>query len=217
MLSYPLCDPVCKAEHYMTEFDSGYTARFYDVYSDLEWERLEATPYGRLQATIHADFIERFVRLGDRVLDAGCGPGRFTAVTARLGATVTALDVSERQLDLAKGKVGEAKMLNRVDGFIRADIADLSMFSDDYFDLVICYGGALSYMCDQHHKAASELVRVVRPGGVLLVSVMSRLGTICNLVRRATLTVLRDPEEWHVFQVAETGDNPGFPSAAVNM
>ena len=72
-------------------------------------------------------------------------------------------------------------------------------------------------MCEQRHKAASELVRVVRPGGVLLISVMSRLGTICNLVRRATMTVLRDPEEWHVSQVAETGDYPGFPSAAVNM
>ncbi|MYC07720.1 MAG: hypothetical protein F4X57_11225 [Chloroflexi bacterium] len=41
----------------MAEFDLNYTARFYNAYGDLEWERLEATPYGRLQATIHADFI----------------------------------------------------------------------------------------------------------------------------------------------------------------
>ena len=201
----------------MAEFDSDYTARFYDVYGDLEWERLEVTPYGRLQATIHTDFIERYVRPEDRVLDAGCGPGRFTTVAARLGATVTALDISERQLELAKERVGKAKMLNRVDAFVRADISDLSMFSDDRFDVVVCYGGALSYVCDHRHKAASELVRVVRPGGVLLISVMSRLGTICNLVRRATLAVLRDPEEWHVSQVAETGDNPGFPSPRVNL
>ena len=201
----------------MVEFDSDYTARFYDVYGGLEWGRLEATPYGRLQATIHADFIERYVQPGDRVLDAGCGPGRFTTVAARLGATVTALDVSERQLQLAEEKVGEAEILNRVDAFVHADICDLSMFPADRFDVVICYGGALSYVCEQRHKAASELVRVVRPGGVLLISVMSRFGTICNLVRRATLTALRDPEEWHVSHVAETGDNPGFPSAAVNM
>ena len=201
----------------MAKFDSDYTARFYDVYGDIEWERLEATPYGRLQATIHADFIKRFVRPEDRVLDAGCGPGRFTAVAAQLGATVTALDISERQLELAKQRVGEAKMLERVDAFVRADISDLSMFPDDHFDVVVCYGGALSYVCDHRYKAASELVRVVRPGGMLLISVMSRLGTICNLVRRATMTVLRDPEAWHVSQVAETGDNPGFPSPRVNM
>ena len=201
----------------MAEFDSGYTARFYDTYGDLEWERLEATPYGRLQATIHADFIQRYVHPGDSVLDAGCGPGRFTTVATQLGATVTALDISECQLELAKQRVGEAKMLDRVDAFVRADISDLSMFPDDHFDGVVCNGGALSYVCDQRYKTALELVRVARPGGVLLISVMSRLGTICNLVRRGTMTVLRDPEAWHVSQVAETGDSPGFPSAAVNM
>ena len=37
MLSYPLYDLFCKAELNMAEFDSGYTARFYDVYGDLEW------------------------------------------------------------------------------------------------------------------------------------------------------------------------------------
>lgn len=206
-----------KREKYMAAFDSDYTAKFYDAYGDLEWDRLEVTPYGRLQATMHADFIERYVRSGDRVLDAGCGPGRFTAIVAQLGATVTALDVSERQLELAKEKVGEANMPDRVDAFLCADISNLSMFADEYFNAVICYGGALSYVCDQRYRAASELVRVVRPGGVLLISVMSRFGTICNLVRRATLTVLRDPEEWHVRQVAETGNNPGFPSPRVNM
>ena len=81
----------------------------------MEWDRHEVTPYGRLQATIHAEFIERYVRSGDRVLDAGCGPGRFTTIAAQLGATVTALDASERQLELAKEKIGETKMPDGVD------------------------------------------------------------------------------------------------------
>ena len=54
----------------MAEYDSDYSAGFHDVCGDIEWERLEATPYGRLQATLRVDFIERYVRLGDRVLDA---------------------------------------------------------------------------------------------------------------------------------------------------
>ena len=87
MLSSPLSDLVCNSEMHMAEHDSNYTAKFYDVYGDIEQERLEATPYGRLQATIHVDFIKEYVRLGDRVLDAGCGPGRFTAAAVRRGAT----------------------------------------------------------------------------------------------------------------------------------
>lgn len=115
LISQVMRDLSSIAHKYMVAFDSDYTAKFYYAYGDMEWDRLEVTPYGRLQATIHAEFIERYVRSGDRVLDAGCGPGRFTTIAAQLGATVTALDASERQLELAKEKIGETKMPDGVD------------------------------------------------------------------------------------------------------
>ncbi len=94
-----------------------------------------------MQAVIHTDFIRRYVGPGD----AGCGPGRFSIVVAELGATVTALDLSNVQLQLAKERLGKAGVLESVGGFVSGDIADLSMFQDGHFDVVICYGGALSY------------------------------------------------------------------------
>ena len=98
-----------------------------------------------------------------------------------------------------------------------ADITDLSLFPDGQFDAVICYGGALSYVSERRHRAASELVRVVRPGGILLISVMSRYGAIVDLVRRPAMYALRDPEGVHVWRVAEDGDLPGFASTRVDM
>ena len=80
------------------------------------------------------------------------------------------------------------------------------------FDVVVCFGGPLSYVCDKRHQAAAELVRVTRPGGVLLVSVMSRFGATCNVVRRATLEVLRDPVAGKVWSVLDRGELSGFPS-----
>ena len=198
-------------------YDPDYTRKFYDAYGSFEWDRLDVTAYGSLQAIIHADFIGRYIRQGDRVLDAGCGPGRFTTTVAKLGAAVTALDLSERQLELAEEKISEAGLLEVVDAFVPADITDLSLFPDGQFDAVICYGGALSYVCERRHRAASELVRVVRPGGILLISVMSRYGAMANLVRHPTMTVLKDPEGWHVWRVAEDGDLPGFASTHVDM
>ena len=59
----------------MPLYDADNTRTFYDAYGDIEWERLEATPHGRLKAIIHTDYLERYVTQGDRVLDAGCGPG----------------------------------------------------------------------------------------------------------------------------------------------
>ena len=131
----------------MGMYNPDYTRSFYDAYGASEWSRLGDDAYGRLQAIIHTDFINRLIHAGDRVLDAGCGPGRFVIAAAALGATVTALDLSDRQLQLPKEKIGEAGLLKRVDEFVRADITDLSMFSDESFDVVVCYGGALSYTC----------------------------------------------------------------------
>ena len=201
----------------MGMYDADYTRAFYDAYGDIEWSRLEATAYGRLQGIIHTDFIRRYVRPGARVLDAGCGPGRFSIAIAELGATVTALDLSEHQLQLAKERLGEAGVLERVDGFVSADIADLSMFADGRFDVVVCYGGALSYVCDQRHGAASELVRVVRREGVILTSVMSLNGAAVDLVRRPNMPVLKNPEGEQVWRVLEDGDLAGFPSPRVSM
>ena len=195
-------------------YDAHYAATFYDVYGTFEWDRLEATAYGRLQAIIHTDFIQRHIHRGDQVLDAGCGPGRFTAVMAKLGAAVTALDLSARQLELAQESIRASELMHVVTGFVQGDITDLSMFPDGHFDAVVCYGGALSYVCELRDKAAAELVRVVRPGGMLLVSVMSRHGMMANMVRSPMMSMLRDPEGWRVWRISEDGDLSGIPSRA---
>lgn len=46
------------------------------------------------------------------------------------------------------------------------------------FDFVVAYGGPLSYVIDQRDLALSECWRVLKPGGLLLFSVMSMWGSI---------------------------------------
>ena len=196
----------------MSGYELGATAEFYDAYGEREWLRLDARPYGRLQAILHTDFLREHVRPGQRVLDAGCGPGRFTIELAQIGARPVALDTSAVQLEMAHERCREAGVEDAVEAFVEGDILDLSAFDDASFDAVVCFGGPLSYVLDQRHLAAAELVRVTRPGGVLLVSAMSRFGAACNLVRRATLEILRDPEGGQVASVLDTGDLSGFPS-----
>ena len=198
-------------------YNPEHTRTFYDTYGTLEWDRLETTGYGRLQAIIHTDFIQRYVKPGDRVLDAGSGPGRFSIVAAELGATVTVLDLSGRQLQIARERIAEAGLGGQIEEFVQQDISDLSKFPEGTFDVVVCYGGALSYVCERRVETAQGLVRLLRPGGTVLVSVMSRFGRIANLVSRADLPVLKDPEGWHVWRVVEEGELPGFRSTSVNM
>src|SRR2546421_6653053 len=102
--------------------------------------------------------LEGYVRPGDRVLDAGCGPGRFTLELLRLGAQVTALDISPGQLELLRARVPD------VDAVV-GDVTDLSRFEDDSFDVAVCFGGPLSYVVDAAGLAVAELARVTKPGG----------------------------------------------------
>lgn len=202
-------------------YDPGYTRNFYNKYGLNEWQRLERSPYGRLQAIIHNDFIKRYVKSNDRVLDVGCGPGHFTISLARLGAKKTALDLAEGQLELAKQKSTEAGVIDRVEDFVQADITYLSMYQDQSFDVVVCYGGALSYVCEKRQEAADELKRVVKKGGLLLLSVMS-LGGVRNITNSPQIDVLESPDKTvngnpPLWEVLATGDLPGFPSRSKNL
>ena len=198
-------------------YEPEKTQQFYDAYAGLEWSRLEATAYGRLQAIIHTDFLERHVRRGARVLDLGCGPGRFSSAITRLDGRVTLMDISRGQLKIAREKLGQAGMREQTEGLVQADVAHLPVVPDGHFDVVVAYGGALSYVCEQRRSAAAELVRVTRPGGTLLVSVMSRFGAVVNVVRRPALPVLKDPERWHLRPVVTDGELPPFPSRLAEM
>ena len=90
----------------------------------------EATPYGQLQAIIHADFIERYVRQGDRVLDAGCGPGNSLP-----SPLISAQELPHPRSDSLSLQGRKSPNLSeRVDSFRR--IADLSQIPDGHFLVV---------------------------------------------------------------------------------
>ena len=157
-------------------YDADEAARFYDAYGEREWTRFIDGRTIAISAEVHTHYLRRFVASGDRVLDVGAGPGRFTIELGRLGASVVVADLSPGQLALNRDKVIAAGFEDRVVERVVADITDLHQFADGSFDAVVCYGGPLSYVLDRADDAVSELLRVTRPGGHLLVSVMSLVG-----------------------------------------
>jgi SAM-dependent methyltransferase len=158
--------------------DPEYTARHYDVYAEREWNRHEQDSMARTSFAIHCRYLEEYISAGDTVLDAGAGPGRFTVELARLSARVHVGDLSPVQLELNATRVAAAGHEGAVMSRTLLDICDLSTFTDGQFDAVVCFGGPLSYTMDQASDAVGELCRVTRPGGHVLLSVMSSLGAM---------------------------------------
>ena len=166
-------------------YDPAWITGFYDEYGEREWERLDpsAPAMDRVNFEAHRALLREFVREGDRVLEIGAGPGRFTLELARLGARVVVGDISPRQLELNREKVGAAGLEEHVEARHIVDVVDLSKFDDAAFDAAVCYGGPVSYVFERAGDAVGELLRVTRPGGHVLLSVMSRLGSTRRYLR----------------------------------
>jgi SAM-dependent methyltransferase len=100
---------------------------------------------------------------GRRILDAGCGAGPLTAALRDRGAAVTGIDSSVAMLALARQRLGEDVPLELV------DLRDRLPFGDETFDDVVA-SLVLHYLQDWG-PTLTELRRVLKPGGRLIVSV----------------------------------------------
>jgi ubiquinone/menaquinone biosynthesis C-methylase UbiE len=159
------------------EDDVGAVRDYFDALGAGEWDRLVQSPSARVALELHRRFLARFIQRGSRVLEIGAGPGRFTAELAALGASVVVSDISAVQLELNREKVLAAGCEQHVEDRLVLDVRDLSSFTDGAFDGVLAYGGPISYAFDQAPAALAECVRVTKPGGVVLGSVMSTIGS----------------------------------------
>jgi SAM-dependent methyltransferase len=151
---------------------------YFDVLGAAEWDRPEKSAPARVALELHRRFLRRFVQPGWRVLEVGAGPGRFTVELARAGATVVVSDISGVQLELNRDRVAAADCEHAVQDRQMLDVRDLSAFANGAFDCVVAYGGPISYAFEQAGKAFGECVRVTRPGGVVLASVMATIGSV---------------------------------------
>lgn len=100
---------------------------------------------------------------GKRVLDAGCGHGRYAEWLLDRGANVVAVDASEEMVTRASERVGDRAAVHREDLS-----GPLASAEDDEFDGVVS-GLALHYLEDWRGVFA-EFARVLRPGGFLVFS-----------------------------------------------
>ena len=101
----------------------------------------------------------------ERVLDVGCGWGSFAIHAAsRHGVRVVGVTLAERQAELARERVREAGLADRIE--IR--IADYREVSDGPFDAISSIGMVEHVGEERIDLYASRLASLLRPGGRLL-------------------------------------------------
>ena len=131
------------------------------------------------------DFRQIPLRAGMRVLDAGCGSGRHLRESFRTpGVDVAGVDLKRDDLCKAKGFLSLMAREQKGRWLVaQADVTQLP-FADRSFDVVIC-SEVLEHIAD-NRTAVAELVRVLKPGGDLVVTVPRFLPErICWALSRA--------------------------------
>ena len=126
---------------------------------------------GEMRGLIEAEHLGRYRWAGryasGDVLDAGCGTGYGSRMLLGAGArSVTGVDIDSATIDAAQLDADERTR------FMVGDIESLPM-TDAVFDVAICFE-AIEHVENQE-RALDELRRVLKPGGLLVVSSPNRL------------------------------------------
>ncbi|MBT5873451.1 MAG: class I SAM-dependent methyltransferase [Candidatus Latescibacteria bacterium] len=164
-------------------YDPEIPRQFYDNLGDREWHRLTKDRLGELLFHVHMDVLRLHIGPEHSVLELGAGAGIFTKELALLAGRLVVSDLSQVQLDLNRQHMIGAGCFDRISSFENLDIGDLSELDAGTFDRVVCIGGPLSYLLDRERTALEGLIRILRPGGRLVVGVMSLLSTVIRYMR----------------------------------
>src|SRR6266404_334921 len=107
---------------------------------------------------------------GGTLLDIGCGPGLMAEPCASQGFRYFGIDISEGMISECRNK---SINLNAARFFV-GKMQSLP-FADDFFDVLLCLG-ALEYVpAAEEVPAHVEMIRVVKLGGLLIISYLNRV------------------------------------------
>jgi ubiquinone/menaquinone biosynthesis C-methylase UbiE len=119
------------------------------------------------------DNIEPFLPKRGWVLDAGGGAGVWSMKMAgQKQGSIVLLDITQKLLETAKRRIRD-KMLTEQIHVLDADIRAIP-HPETSFDFVLCEADPIC-ICEDPEKAISELSRVLKPNGYLVVGVDSTL------------------------------------------
>ena len=137
-------------------------------YAEYAWafDLLVDRPVRKECAAMAAWLVERGVLPGARLLDAGCGTGRYASELARRGYIVHGIDLSPELIDVATQSTGEAR------GSLSFAVGDILRQPDSRYDAILCRGVLNDFVDDAGRAAVfAAFARALRPPGVLILDV----------------------------------------------
>lgn len=164
--------------------DDPLTARVRAIWSAGDFRAV-----ARGYASGAALFVDRLtLEPGTRVLDVACGAGGLSLPAARAGARVTGIDIAAYLIDAARAEADQAGLTAQFD----VGDAEEMPYPDQSFDVVMTMFGAM--FAPRPARAAAELLRVTRKGGLIAMANWTPTGFIGRMLRAHVALVPPPPD-----------------------
>ncbi|WP_316569365.1 class I SAM-dependent methyltransferase [Neobacillus sp. YIM B06451] len=180
---------------------------WYDTAYD-EWQRLERH---RIEFDITKRYLDDFIKGSSLdIFDIGGGPGRYAMYLAEKGHNVTLLDLSSKNIEVAKRKSFEKNITLK--DYIHGNALDLDEFQLP-FDVILLMGPLYHLTKEADRKKAVEgALRLLKPNGIMIASFISSYApiqdTLSHLYPIESVQGLMD-----YLQNGENKDGKGFTTA----
>ena len=157
------------------------------------WEKGDFTRIAECMRQSGEAIVERIgVTAGMKVLDVGCGDGTTALPAAQRGADVLGVDIACNLVAAGNARAHAEGLANL--RFQEGDASDLRDLSDESFDLVMSFFGAM--FAPKPFDVAKELVRVTRPGGrIVMGNWIPNHPTLVAQLLKVSSTYLPPPPE----------------------
>lgn len=172
----------------MNVTDIDIIKAYYDGAPECEWNRTDGTP----EFILTCRYLDKYIQNGDRVLDIGGGPGRYSLYLAEKGCDVTLLDLSGGNIEFAKKKASEKGL---VISTLCGNALDAVKLVGSGFDHVLLMG-PLYHLLDGADREACvrEAISALKPGGLLFAAFISMYANLIYTLRDAPEMLISDSE-----------------------
>lgn len=179
-------------------------AAMYDRDADKEHARLERH---QLEYDLTWRYLERYLPTHGAVLEIGAATGRYTLELARRGYPVTAVDLSEVQLERCRLQLASAGLEKQVH-LVVGDARSLEAVPVREFDAVLLMGPLYHLVLEADRKLALQTAfDRLRANGVIFSAFISRLGIMGDLMKNDPAWIEKQADVWSIIQLGKDPDD----------
>jgi ubiquinone/menaquinone biosynthesis C-methylase UbiE/NAD-dependent dihydropyrimidine dehydrogenase PreA subunit len=149
--------------------------------------------------------IQRFVKPHMDILDIGCGTGSLLIDVAKSGANATGVDISHAMLTIAKRRIADRGLKDRIALHNVGVVEIASLFEENRFDLIVSTLVFSELYAEERALALHQIRKLLKPDGTFVIAVEVQPK---NPLKRLIHFLVRFPLSVLTYIIAQTGTKP---------